>query len=239
MWSASFSRSAPATGMSARCLSSRVSAWTKASRLRTSTRMSPGTNRTSCVLVDDRADGRSSPPSVAATRRASRAGGAVSATASKGAVQSSSSSAALLSDHLPYVDGTGLAQARRLVNDCRLAAQPATVVGFGRRHGRRHPARRRSTGRRRAAVPARSAGRPLSPCARRFASPPRSAPAARPGTNRSIASRLPPRTACASSRRAPLPAKKSSASARITLHWPALVSCASSTRMWSMPWSSL
>ena len=67
----------------------------------------------------------------------------------------------------------------------------------------------------------------------------RTTPARRPGRRRSTASRRRRRRACGPSSLAPSPAKNSSASARITCHWRGLVSCASSTRMWSRPRSSL
>ena len=63
--------------------------------------------------------------------------------------------------------------------------------------------------------------------------------APRPGSCRSTASRRRRQTACAARRVAPCPEKNSSASARITCHCTGLVSCASSTRMWSRPPSSL
>ena len=60
-----------------------------------------------------------------------------------------------------------------------------------------------------------------------------------PGSCRSTASRRRPRTGCARRSRAPAPAKNSSVSLSTIAHWRGLVSCASSTRTWSMRASSL
>ena len=65
---------------------------------------------------------------------------------------------------------------------------------------------------------------------------------ARPGTSRSTASRRRPRTRCAVARqfaRRPAPAKNSPVRARRMSHCSGAVSCASSSRTWSMPPSSL
>ena len=80
--------------------------------------------------------------------------------------------------------------------------------------------------------PARRGARTPRPCRRTWWAP-------RPGSCRSTASRRRRRTACAPRRARRAPEKNSSASARITSHCTGLVSCASSTRMWSRPPSSL
>ena len=67
----------------------------------------------------------------------------------------------------------------------------------------------------------------------------RSGPDRRPGSCRSTASRRRPRTGCGFCSLAPSPAKNSSARRSMIDHCSGLVSCASSTRMWSMPPSIL
>ena len=66
----------------------------------------------------------------------------------------------------------------------------------------------------------------------------RTRPGRRPGSCRSTASRRRRRRWCGATSRAPAPAKNSAESASITRHCAGLVSCASSTRMWSRPPSS-
>ena len=66
----------------------------------------------------------------------------------------------------------------------------------------------------------------------------RTRPGRRPGSCRSTASRRRRRRSCGAASRAPSPAKNSSEIASITRHCAGLVSCASSTRMWSRPPSS-
>ena len=70
-------------------------------------------------------------------------------------------------------------------------------------------------------------------CRRRIRAP-------RPGTNRSTASRRRRQRRCGGHCRARRGRQKNSSASRFTTsHWSGLVSCASSSRMWSMPWSSL
>ena len=92
----------------------------------------------------------------------------------------------------------------------------------------------RSSGMARQRLPARCrrAGRRRAPSRRTCA-------ARRPGSCRSTASRRRRRTACASPRAGRSPEKNSCARASMICHCSGLVSCASSTRMWSRPPSSL
>ena len=176
---------------------------------------------------------------VSAMRSARRVAGAPTASSSSG-------------------DQASAGVARRAVSVGQISTRPAWPdaldavaddVAVGRRPGVRM--RRRTRGRRRRAparrcgttgraalapapAPALSASRP-----KRCAHLGEHLAARRPGSCRSTASRRRRRTACAPPRAAPLPEKNSCASASMICHCSGLVSCASSTRMWSRPPSSL
>ena len=119
-------------------------------------------------------------------------------------------------------------QARRARRHRRTRDRLRRKMGATRAE-RQHRAGRCRQGR---VAPLRSVGEAAGPSARTCA-------AQRPGRNRSTASRRRRQKACGAPRAAPVPEKNSSASASMTSHCSGLVSCASSTRMWSSPPSSL
>ena len=184
---------------------------------------------------------RSQPAIVLAMRLASRTSGLCSPRWSSGVVQSSGSGFAAGSIIGQTVTRPGsLRRAALWTGATPASAVSAACAGAAaedrvdRREHHRHRAEGEVELRVRPGRPARAARgrRARAACAR-------TRPARRPGRRRSTASRRRRQRACAPCSAAPSPAKNSSASALTTCHWRGLVSCASSTRMWSRPRSSL